>query len=71
MRCCSTNFWLIKVPPAPESMTAVVATVFALVAEKSVTGTRNSFFFPTALVTSTGIEGTDVAADPLFKNPLS
>src|ERR1700710_3248775 len=72
IRCFRTNIQLMNVPPAPESTMAVVCNDFpTCLREKRVTGTRSSFFFPTALVTSTGGGETDVATVPRFKNPAA
>src|ERR1700709_496633 len=72
IRCFRTNIQLMNVPPAPESTMAVVCNDFpTCLREKRVTGTRSSFFFPTALATSTGEGETDVATVPWFKNPAA
>jgi hypothetical protein len=67
--CLLTNSDDMKVPPAPESIMAVVATVFFLFEERIEMGTRSSFLDPTDFDTSTDLGSTDVASVFLIKNP--
>src|ERR1700709_1552378 len=71
MFCFLMNIQLMNVPPAPESMIAVVSMLFELRVAKSVRGTRNSVFVPTVLVTRIDLEGANIEVGLLFKNPFS
>src|ERR1700709_748146 len=70
MFCFLMNIQLMNVPPAPESMIAVVSMLFELRVAKTVRGTRNSVFFPTVLVTRIDLEGANIEVVLLFKNPF-
>src|SRR6267154_598125 len=69
-RCFRTNIQLMKDPPAPESIIVVVVMIFPDLVPKRVIGTRNSFDFPTVVVTSIGTEVADITTGFFVKNPF-